>query len=788
MPYLQVQVVPDSVQLEKVGSNYIVRWSVPTGIRGIRPWYRVALINGADVNVSDPVELAFAPPTIENTVTFTSPNLGAAPSVFARVTYTTRAGSGIRSTPREDSNVITLAATVPVITNVSDITTTGAVINWTGSDSNYDVQISVSSGFTSLLINTNVNSTNYSVSGLLPWRIYYARIRGVNGVSLSGWTGVEFRTQSDGVTVPTNFTLTHVTNTTPPGIRFDWTGAPNSNGVTPGSYHLHLYQITATQNPVIAGFPDSMSFLGTITTASTTTTASNVAFTAGTQWVARVRAWRPSPPYYRIGSGSVVNATDSVTATEWSTASYLNTQYLPPTNLVITNVTRTGVTVSWTPTASTVLDGSSFQYTVIAIAGATPVTQTTTGNSVTLSGLIPQSNYAITVTVTDTTPQAAIRRSTALSGTFTTQDLRLGLVTVNSTTPARNSITFNVGYALSNISATGALSIYAVTRDAANTTTIRTDTFAVTGNPMNITVPGLSPTTAYTITFKMIAPSWGSNEIDGQETQTAASTNTGLPAGALIYLPFTGNLTNEIANTLTFSDWITQTTLPDQYRAITWVPDRNSNPNSAASFNSQGWDFFTTSNGSGWQGGLGWSQYPTILKLNDIIVRGAGTINANLINLNDDWTFSFWMNYAGEVSNQGFSTICCLNGGWSSSTIGVTRGDVSSVFFNNSNNSGIGGFQVSSTSGSIPLNTWTHIAITQTVVGADRTIRIYINGSLNASGPGGAGTPPTTSKEFFIGALGTAINGYSYKGLLDGFLYSPVSYSGSDITDLMNNS
>jgi hypothetical protein len=146
------------------------------------------------------------------------------------------------------------------------------------------------------------------------------------------------------------------------------------------------------------------------------------------------------------------------------------------------------------------------------------------------------------------------------------------------------------------------------------------------------------------------------------------------------------------------------------------------------------------------------------------------------------------MNYAGEVSNQGFSTICCLNGGWSSSTIGVTRGDVSSVFFNNSNNSGIGGFQVSSTSGSIPLNTWTHIAITQTVVGADRTIRIYINGSLNASGPGGAGTPPTTSKEFFIGALGTAINGYSYKGLLDGFLYSPVSYSGSDITDLMNNS
>jgi len=168
-------------------------------------------------------------------------------SYYYRVKAKNSAGESSYSTTQQATTTSGLAA-VPVFTSTTDISVSGATLNWgasSGADS-YRLDVSSGSSFTTFLDgyeNLQVSGTSKSISGLSSGTTYYARLRAVTGYgSSSSSTPVSF------LTLPAAPVATEVTGSQPTSFTASWqpvTGA--------GSYRLDV-STAETFSSYLSGF------------------------------------------------------------------------------------------------------------------------------------------------------------------------------------------------------------------------------------------------------------------------------------------------------------------------------------------------------------------------------------------------------------------------------------------------------------------------------------------------------------------------------------------------------
>lgn len=229
----------------------------------------------------------------------------------------------------------------PTALNVTNITATGAVLNWTGTPGTitgqYNLQYQQAGSTTWTTIN-QIGGNLYQLGGLQCNTTYIFQVQTIcinpNGLTtLSAWSApFTFTTAACPVTCPTPTGLT-ATNITAGGAVLSWT----SVAPAPVSYQLR-YRITGTASWTLISNATSPYQLG------------NLICNTGYDW--QVRTVCPS------------SGTNQVTYSPWSQTHTFSTTACPtgcpaPTGLTATNITTNSAVLSWISPA-----GSSASYQV----------------------------------------------------------------------------------------------------------------------------------------------------------------------------------------------------------------------------------------------------------------------------------------------------------------------------------------------------------------------------------------------------------------------------------------
>ncbi|MFM9027251.1 MAG: fibronectin type III domain-containing protein [Bacteroidota bacterium] len=189
-----------------------------------------------------------------------------------------------------------------------------------------------------------------------------------------------------------------------------------------------------------------------------------------------------------------------------------------PTGVTASNLSSSGVTISWTP--STSATSYTVQYCISGTTNCT--TTTTTGSSVTLSGLTPGTAYTYSITSSCTNGTSA-----AVNGTFTTFSANCGdptnLIATPSTTAAAATLTW--------IGVSGATNYTVQYKTTTSTTWTSTTTSATSFN-----ATGLASSATYNWQVRANCIGITGNFVAGSDFTTVAiscGNPSGLAAGSI---------------------------------------------------------------------------------------------------------------------------------------------------------------------------------------------------------------------------------------------------------------
>jgi len=221
-------------------------------------------------------------------------------------------GGGARSTasatlvlPKRDPEV----PSAPGTPSASSITGTSVVLSWADpstwngdNSSDFDLQVDDSSSFSSPSTYSVLNANSRSVTGLVPGRTYYARVRAKNSAGTGPWSGVRTVSMLDYPSAPGT---PSISNLQPTSARGSW-ATPSSNG---GSA-IDNYQIQVDDS---SGFGSPL-----IDTTDPASPYDMSGLTPGTTYYTRVRAhngvgWGPwsSTRSFQTQSGAKIRVSGS---------------------------------------------------------------------------------------------------------------------------------------------------------------------------------------------------------------------------------------------------------------------------------------------------------------------------------------------------------------------------------------------------------------------------------------------------------------------------------------------
>ncbi|MBV1856338.1 endo alpha-1,4 polygalactosaminidase [Catellatospora tritici] len=255
---------------------------------------------------------------------------------------------------------------------------------------------------------------------------------------------------------PANLAVTSVTSSS---VSLSWSAASDDTAVTA----YDLYQ---------GGGPSPVASV-------TGTTATVTGLAASTAYTFTVKA--------RDAAGNVSAASASATGTTSAAAD--TTAPSVPSGLVVTGVSASSVSLSWT--AST--DNVAVTGYQIHIDGATTPAATVTGLTATLTGLTPATTYTFTVKAKDAAGNTSAASTGATGTTSAAADTTApsapsGLVVTGVST---SSVSLSWTASTDNVAVTG----YQIHIDGATTP-------ATTVTGLTATLTGLTPATTYTFTVK----------------------------------------------------------------------------------------------------------------------------------------------------------------------------------------------------------------------------------------------------------------------------------------------
>ena len=148
-------------------------------------------------------------------------------------------------------------------------------------------------------------------------------------------------------------------------------------------------------------------------------------------------------------------------------------------------------------------------------------------------------------------------------------------------------------------------------------------------------------------------------------------------------------------------------------------------------------------------------------------------------------TLSFWFNPDNVSGNKDMWS--AHNGSWTGNYGWIIRTDgnlIWALMYNSSGTNCLNTYPWKSTS-TVSAGVWSHVAIVTEGKTTGDTIKMYINGSLDANGTA------TFTNNFNVNSsqvqqIGDSSNSYWYEGLIDQARIFPSALSASEITDLFN--
>ena len=394
------------------------------------------------------------------------------------------------------------AQTIPAPSSISisNVGQTSFDVSWTAPDgvtiTGYDVEYRNASIVGSSFIDAGHTGTTTSISitGLTKYTEYAIRLRTLTANANSAWTTSLFTTTLSSIPAPSSLTASNKTTTS---FDVSWTAPTTTETIT--GYDVRYRTIGV-----------SGSF---VSTSTTTTQVTLSGLTPNITYEVQVRAnsatesspWTVSP-----NSLTVSTLAESV-------LSELGT----PSNVTVSNKTNTSFDVSWTaPTTTETITGYDVRYGV-NIASFTSVS--VTGTSTSLTGLTPNTGYAIEVRAKSENGKGAWSTTVYAATTSNSLPAPTGLTASNKT---------STGFTLSWTAPTTTETItgYDVRYKVGPKGTY--SDAGHTGTDTSLTFTGLTPNTSYTIEVRAVAGSdtsvWSSPIYSATLTQYPIDTPTGL--------------------------------------------------------------------------------------------------------------------------------------------------------------------------------------------------------------------------------------------------------------------
>jgi hypothetical protein len=250
------------------------------------------------------------------------------------------------STAFMTQNASCTAPSSPVITNISS---TGADINWGTVSGVAGYEYAVTTSSTAPASGTATTATTYTATSLISGTTYYIHVRSDCGSGLSSsWVSTPFNTTCPATTTPVISAITAA------GAVIDWT--PVGGGASG-----YEYAITTNSTPPTSG------------TATTATTYTASGLSAGTLYYVYIRT-----------------ACTAGNFSSWENTTF--TTLCPATTIpVVSNTTTTGAIINWTAISGT----TGYEYAITT--SSTPPTSgtATTLTTYTATGLTPGTSYYV---------------------------------------------------------------------------------------------------------------------------------------------------------------------------------------------------------------------------------------------------------------------------------------------------------------------------------------------------------------------------------------------------------
>ena len=147
---------------------------------------------------------------------------------------------------------VAVSVSVPANLSAGDITSTSGRVTWSAVSGayRYNVEVSDSSSFDTILVSGNVSSNRVSLTSLVSGKTYYVRLRTVQSIDgkyhYSDWTSTSFTTTKNiSVGKPTGLSASKIS---PTATRLSWSAVTDAT-----SYEIRVYSDSARTNALISG-------------------------------------------------------------------------------------------------------------------------------------------------------------------------------------------------------------------------------------------------------------------------------------------------------------------------------------------------------------------------------------------------------------------------------------------------------------------------------------------------------------------------------------------------------